>query len=146
MRYNKSYTQPKDRPDGRSAAPRPKRSLGQNFLRDANIARKIVGALRVEPTDKVLEIGPGPGALTVFLREAGPERLVLVEKDRYWARERRMNGRGGGGGALFWGRVWRRPPPPLGGGGGAPPPPAGGTVFQSYAAPSGFILLIRYNK
>jgi 16S rRNA (adenine1518-N6/adenine1519-N6)-dimethyltransferase len=50
--------------------------------------------LRVEPTDKVLEIGPGPGALTVFLREAGPERLVLVEKDRYWARERRMNGRG----------------------------------------------------
>lgn len=59
---------------------RPKKSLGQNFLRDDNIARKIVAALQPQESDTVIEIGPGEGALTVFL--AGRVReMILVELD-----------------------------------------------------------------
>ncbi len=60
---------------------RPKRSLGQNFLVDANLQRAIVRALNVRATDEVLEIGPGTGALTRHL-VGRPRRLVLVELDR----------------------------------------------------------------
>ena len=60
--------------------PRAKRSLGQNFLIDPNLQRKIVAALDPSPDDEVLEIGPGVGALTKHL--AGTvRRLVLVELD-----------------------------------------------------------------
>jgi 16S rRNA (adenine1518-N6/adenine1519-N6)-dimethyltransferase len=60
--------------------PRAKRSLGQNFLIDPNVQRKIVAALDPHPDDEVLEIGPGVGALTRHL--AGQvRRLVLVELD-----------------------------------------------------------------
>ncbi len=45
----------------------PKKSLGQNFLRDANVARKIVESLHLRPSDVVVEIGPGQGALTKYL-------------------------------------------------------------------------------
>lgn len=77
--------------------PRAKKSLGQNFLRDKNIAEKIVRALEIRPEDAVLEIGPGPGALTAFLQKAGPRRLVLVEKDYHWAGERFAVGLGSPG-------------------------------------------------
>ena len=73
--------------------PRAKKSLGQNFLQDGNIARKIVDALAIAPQDQVLEIGPGPGALSGIIQARGPARLVLVEKDRYWAHERMRGGR-----------------------------------------------------
>ena len=60
--------------------PRAKRALGQNFLVDPNLQRKIVAALDPSPGDEVLEIGPGVGALTRHL--AGRvRRLVLVELD-----------------------------------------------------------------
>lgn len=59
---------------------RPRRSLGQNFLVDGNLQRKIVGALAAGPDDEVLEIGPGRGALTRHL-EGRVGRLVLVELD-----------------------------------------------------------------
>ncbi|MBA4356578.1 MAG: hypothetical protein C0405_02505, partial [Desulfovibrio sp.] len=49
-----------------------KRSLGQNFLNDANIARKIVAALDIQPGDNVLEIGPGRGALTRHILDRQP--------------------------------------------------------------------------
>jgi 16S rRNA (adenine1518-N6/adenine1519-N6)-dimethyltransferase len=59
---------------------RAKRSLGQNFLVDPNLQRKIVRALGAGADDEVMEIGPGRGALTRHL--AGKvRRLVLVEKD-----------------------------------------------------------------
>ena len=59
---------------------RPRRSLGQNFLRDANVARKIVDALAPCAGDTVLEIGPGEGALTRELAvRAG--RLIIVDID-----------------------------------------------------------------
>jgi 16S rRNA (adenine1518-N6/adenine1519-N6)-dimethyltransferase len=59
---------------------RPKRSLGQNFLRDDNIARKIVLSVSPRPDDTVVEIGPGEGALTQYLAPA-VRRLILVELD-----------------------------------------------------------------
>jgi 16S rRNA (adenine1518-N6/adenine1519-N6)-dimethyltransferase len=58
-----------------------KRSLGQNFLTDANIARKIVDSLDIRPGDNVLEIGPGRGALTKHILDRQPGRLVVLEKD-----------------------------------------------------------------
>ena len=45
----------------------PKKSLGQHFLRDENIARNIVDSLRLRPEDRLVEIGPGQGALTKHL-------------------------------------------------------------------------------
>jgi 16S rRNA (adenine1518-N6/adenine1519-N6)-dimethyltransferase len=63
--------------DGRHRA---KKSLGQNFLVDGNLQRKIVASLEAGFDDEVLEIGPGRGALTRHL--AGRvRRLVLVELD-----------------------------------------------------------------
>lgn len=59
---------------------RPKRSLGQNFLVDPNLQRKIVAALDAGPEDTVLEVGPGRGALTRHL-VGGVGRLILVELD-----------------------------------------------------------------
>ncbi|HEY8392968.1 MAG TPA: 16S rRNA (adenine(1518)-N(6)/adenine(1519)-N(6))-dimethyltransferase RsmA [Capillibacterium sp.] len=59
----------------------PKKGLGQNFLTDANILRKIVAAAALRPEDSVLEIGPGAGALTVALAEAAGT-VVAVETDR----------------------------------------------------------------
>jgi len=60
---------------------RPKQSLGQNFLVDDNISRKIVQSLSPKADDVVLEIGPGQGALTRHL--AGRlRRLIAVEIDQ----------------------------------------------------------------
>jgi len=59
---------------------RPKKSLGQNFLVDANLQRKIVAAVEPQPEDVILEIGPGTGAITQHL--AGHVRhLTAVELD-----------------------------------------------------------------
>ena len=61
---------------------RPSRALGQNFLADANTARRIVRLAGLEPGERVLEIGPGLGSLTLALAEAGAEVLAL-EVDRH---------------------------------------------------------------
>ena len=57
-----------------------KKQLGQHFLTDANIARKIAAALPAPPDEPVVEIGPGTGMLTRHLLERGP-RLQVVEYD-----------------------------------------------------------------
>jgi len=58
----------------------PLKSLGQNFLVDGNIIDKIIRSANLTATDRVLEIGPGRGALT--RRMAGQtDRMVLVEYD-----------------------------------------------------------------
>lgn len=63
----------------------PKRSLGQNFLSDPNICRRIVAAAELGPGDPVLEIGPGRGALTsVLVGHAGP--VMALEKDSHLVR------------------------------------------------------------
>ena len=58
-----------------------KKSLGQHFLLDLNITRKIARLGEVGPGDVVLEIGPGPGGLTRALLEAGAA-VTAVERDR----------------------------------------------------------------
>jgi 16S rRNA (adenine1518-N6/adenine1519-N6)-dimethyltransferase len=56
-------------------------SLGQHFLADPNIIRKMVKAAGVAAGDRVVEVGAGTGALTRTLWEAGA-RVVAVEVDR----------------------------------------------------------------
>ena len=58
----------------------PKKSLGQNFLRDENVARNIVDSLHLRAGDVVVEIGPGQGALTKHLRDRCA-RLIAIEID-----------------------------------------------------------------
>ena len=63
-----------------SDSPAAIKRLGQNFLIDSNIARKIVALAEITPADHVLEIGPGRGILTNALcRAAG--RVTAVELD-----------------------------------------------------------------
>jgi len=59
---------------------RPKKQLGQHFLRDKNIAKKIVDSLKNETAAAVLEIGPGMGVLTQYLVEQ-PTPFYAVEID-----------------------------------------------------------------
>lgn len=61
---------------------RAKKNLGQHFLKDQNIARKIVESLRGEEPLRILEIGPGMGVLTRFLVEIPQVNLRVVEIDR----------------------------------------------------------------
>ncbi|TCD48476.1 16S rRNA (adenine(1518)-N(6)/adenine(1519)-N(6))-dimethyltransferase RsmA [Chlorobium sp. N1] len=58
-----------------------KKKLGQNFLTDRNITRKIVALSGAGPSDRILEIGPGFGALTREILEVAPS-FTVVEKDR----------------------------------------------------------------
>ncbi|HEY4109997.1 16S rRNA (adenine(1518)-N(6)/adenine(1519)-N(6))-dimethyltransferase RsmA [Puia sp.] len=58
-----------------------KKSLGQHFLRDENISRKIVAALRERPFTQLLEVGPGAGALTKYLQELEGIAFRAVELD-----------------------------------------------------------------
>ncbi|MGH9118384.1 MAG: 16S rRNA (adenine(1518)-N(6)/adenine(1519)-N(6))-dimethyltransferase RsmA [Acidimicrobiales bacterium] len=60
----------------------PSRALGQNFVVDPNTIRRIVRLAEVEPGDRVVEIGPGLGALTLALAEAGAE-VTAIELDRH---------------------------------------------------------------
>jgi len=59
----------------------PTKKLGQNFVVDANTVRRIVRVAGVETGDKVLEVGPGLGSLTLGLLEAGA-RVTAVEIDQ----------------------------------------------------------------
>lgn len=59
---------------------RPKQSLGQNFLHDPNVGRKIVDALRAPEEAPVVEVGAGTGALTEALQKRY-DRLTAVEID-----------------------------------------------------------------
>src|SRR5215212_172619 len=59
----------------------PVKTLGQNFLHDANLARWIVEKAELTPEDYVVEIGPGLGALTEFILASGA-RVLAIEKDR----------------------------------------------------------------
>jgi 16S rRNA (adenine1518-N6/adenine1519-N6)-dimethyltransferase len=60
----------------------PSRALGQNFLADANTAERIARLAGVGPDDRVLEIGPGLGSLTLALAATGATVLAL-ELDRH---------------------------------------------------------------
>ena len=57
-----------------------KKSLGQNFLIDKNIIKKIVNSVDIK-NKNVVEIGPGKGALTEEILKNNPKSLTLIEKD-----------------------------------------------------------------
>ena len=59
---------------------RPKRRLGQHFLSESRSLARIAAATEAGPGDTVLEIGPGPGALTAALLDRGA-RVIAIEKD-----------------------------------------------------------------
>ncbi len=61
---------------------RPSRALGQNFLADPNTARRIVRLAEVQPDERVVEVGPGMGSLTVALADAGAH-VCAIELDRH---------------------------------------------------------------
>ena len=58
-----------------------KKSLGQHFLKDENICRKIVEEIRKCPAGNLLEVGPGGGALTKYLMQIPGTDFKAVELD-----------------------------------------------------------------
>jgi 16S rRNA (adenine1518-N6/adenine1519-N6)-dimethyltransferase len=60
---------------------RPKKFLGQHFLVDQNIAKKITGSLDVSKITSILEIGPGTGVLTQYLAADNQLQLKVIEID-----------------------------------------------------------------
>tara|TARA_B100001027_G_scaffold203040_1_gene164184 strand:- start:2393 stop:3172 length:780 start_codon:yes stop_codon:yes gene_type:complete len=60
---------------------RTKKSLGQNFLIDKNILKKIVKVGNISKYDQILEIGPGTGNLTEYIIKERPKNTIVVEKD-----------------------------------------------------------------
>ena len=69
----------------RTALPRARKRFGQHFLTDASVVDSIAAILAVGPDDRVIEIGPGHGALTAPLA-AACDNLTVIEVDRDLAR------------------------------------------------------------
>ena len=59
----------------------PKKNLGQNFLLDINLTRKLARAAGPLKSHTVIEVGPGPGGLTRALLLEGADRVIAVERD-----------------------------------------------------------------
>tara|TARA_Y100000591_G_C21770885_1_gene665517 strand:- start:298 stop:1083 length:786 start_codon:yes stop_codon:yes gene_type:complete len=64
----------------------PKKSLGQNFLKDKNIIKKILDLVEIK-NKNVIEIGPGTGALTEEIIKRKPKTISLIEKDNSLAKD-----------------------------------------------------------
>jgi 16S rRNA (adenine1518-N6/adenine1519-N6)-dimethyltransferase len=60
----------------------PKKSLGQNFLFDLNLTRRIARCAGDLSSSTVLEIGPGPGGLTRALLDEGAAKVIAIEQDQ----------------------------------------------------------------
>jgi 16S rRNA (adenine1518-N6/adenine1519-N6)-dimethyltransferase len=58
-----------------------KKSLGQHFLKDEGVCRQIISVLQERPVERLLEVGPGGGALTKYLIEWPSIELLAVELD-----------------------------------------------------------------
>ena len=57
-----------------------KKSLGQNFLTDRNILKKIVEITKIK-NKSILEVGPGTGNLTSYILKNNPKKIFVIEKD-----------------------------------------------------------------
>ena len=66
-----------------------KKSLGQNFLIDKNIIKKILKTVKIK-NENIIEIGPGRGALTDEILKMDPKKLILIEKDNSLVKELRL--------------------------------------------------------
>ena len=66
-----------------------KKSLGQNFLIDINIIKKIINLTNIFDKN-ILEIGPGKGALTDEILKNKPKSLILIEKDNSLSNELKL--------------------------------------------------------
>jgi 16S rRNA (adenine1518-N6/adenine1519-N6)-dimethyltransferase len=97
------YGRPPGQPVSRSFAPkgrlralglRPAKRLSQSFLEDAGVAAAIVKAAHLDPSENVLEVGPGLGILTDRLAAAA-HRVVAVEIDAELAQGLRVEFEGG---------------------------------------------------
>ena len=58
-----------------------KKSLGQNFLIDKNILKKIIDINLINSDSEIVEIGPGTGNLTDYLIKKNPKKIITIEKD-----------------------------------------------------------------
>ena len=56
-----------------------KKSLGQNFLKDKNILKKIADINLLDNNAELIEIGPGTGNLTDYLIKKKPKKIFLIE-------------------------------------------------------------------
>ncbi len=68
----------------------PRKKMGQSFLKSEKIARSIVDAAKISPTERVLEIGGGLGILTLWLARSA-KKVTVVELDRGLVRALRSN-------------------------------------------------------
>jgi len=66
---------------------KPKKSLGQNFLIDLNVIKKIVNLANIKNDDYILEVGPGTGNLTNEIIKKNPKKIFLVEKDNFLSKQ-----------------------------------------------------------
>ena len=60
---------------------KPKKSLGQNFLKEEKTLDNIVDLGDIHNDDIILEIGPGTGKLTEKIIKKKPKKMIVVEKD-----------------------------------------------------------------
>ena len=60
---------------------RAKKSLGQNFLIDKNIIKKIIDCTEIR-NKTILEVGPGTGNLTKEIVKKNPKKIIVIEKDK----------------------------------------------------------------
>ena len=74
---------------------KPKKSLGQNFLKDSNIIKQIVDVCNISEDNTVIEVGPGTGNLTEFILKKKPKKFLgqekLEEKLKEGSTKRRVN-------------------------------------------------------
>ncbi len=68
----------------------PKKSLGQNFLIDKDILKKIVDLINIE-NKSILEVGPGTGNLSSLILKKKPKKFFVVEKDKVLATNLQKN-------------------------------------------------------
>lgn len=81
----------------RASAPgiRPRRRFGQHFLHDPGVIARIVNAIAPTPEDRLVEIGPGLGAITLpLLERAGRLDVVEIDRDVIPVLQERAHGRG----------------------------------------------------